>query len=90
MDRHRIYRVDENNIAIQRFDGNRWITISYHGNSLNSLISGLFTLIMAQHTPKHENIRDALAGVQLELVSGIERVEKMVKEYCGNEQTNNS
>jgi hypothetical protein len=85
MDNYRIYRIDPKNITIQRRKGSRWVTISYHGNSLNSLISGLFELTMAQHTPKEENIANALESLRLELVSGIERVEKMVREWCGDE-----
>jgi hypothetical protein len=85
MDNYRIYRIDPKNITIQRRKGSRWVTISYHGNSLNSLISGLFELTMAQYTPKEENIANALESLRLELVSGIERVEKMVREWCGDE-----
>jgi hypothetical protein len=82
LSKYRIYRVDPNNIAIQKEYANEWRSISYHGNSLNSLISGLFDLIVSQHTPEQENLLCALQDVQLELVSGIERVEKMVRDYC--------
>lgn len=80
MDNYRIYRTDPKNIAIQRKSGKRWVTISYHGNSVNSLISGLFELIMAQHTPEQKNIVEALADVQLALISGVEKVEKMIND----------
>jgi hypothetical protein len=80
---YRIYRVDPKNIAIQkkRENSERWDTISYHGNSVNSLISGLFELIMSQHTPEKENLYETLVDVQLELVRGVQEVKKMVKEY---------
>jgi hypothetical protein len=84
MDKYRIYRIHRN-ITIQKWRSNEWRTISYHGNSINSLISGLFDLIMAQHTPDKENISEALVGLQLDLVTGIEMVEKMIKEWCGDE-----
>jgi hypothetical protein len=84
MDKYRIYRTDPKNIAIQKWSGTEWRSISYHGNSVNSLVSGLFELIMSQHTPEHENIPAALVGVRLELVYGIEKIEKMIEEWCGN------
>jgi hypothetical protein len=82
MDNYRIYRIDPNNIAIQKRRGKEWRTISYHGNSHFSLISGLFELIMAQHTPEQENLLYALGRIELELVSGIKEVEKMIEEWC--------
>jgi hypothetical protein len=79
---YRIYRVNVRNITIQKKRGKEWRTISYHGHSANSLIAGLFELIIAQHTPVDEKLLDALENLQSELVSGIEEVERMVKEYC--------
>lgn len=85
IDNYRIKRTDSRNIAIQRRmetkdSEERWLTISYHGNSLNSLISGLFELIMAQHTPEQRNLYQSLVELQLELVSGLTKVEKMIDE----------
>jgi hypothetical protein len=82
MDKYRIHRVNSNNIAIQKKRGKEWRTVSYHGHSANSLIAGLFELIIAQHTPVDEKLLDALENLQSELVSGIEEVERMVREYC--------
>jgi hypothetical protein len=53
--------------------------MSYHGNSINSLISGLFELIISQHTPQAQNIAEALAGLELELIRGMAEVERMIK-----------
>lgn len=80
LNNYRIYRTDPRNVAIQRKSGKQWVAISYHGNSLNSLISGLFSLLMAQHTPEHEKLCDALVDIKLELVSGLEKIEGMIDE----------
>jgi hypothetical protein len=82
LNNYRIYRTDPKNIGIQRRKGKRWVTISYHGNSLNSLILALFELIMKEYTPEQEKLSGALAEMKLEFVSGMEEVEKMIKEYC--------
>jgi hypothetical protein len=81
LNNYRIYRVDPKNIAIQKRRGKEWRTISYHGNSINSLISALFELIAVQHAPEAENISEALVTLQSELVSGIEEVKEMIGEY---------
>jgi hypothetical protein len=88
MENYRIKRTDPNNIAIQRKAGKnlqRWETISYHGHSLNSLISGLFNLIMRDYTPEDKKLLEQVSGLQLELVSGIDRIERIIEEY--NEQS---
>jgi hypothetical protein len=87
-DRYRIRRVDPNNIAIQELKGNpekaNWETISYHGNSLNSLLTGVFNVIVAQHTPTDDKLDVALEKLRLELVSSVAKVEKMIKvSDCG-------
>jgi hypothetical protein len=89
LSKYRIYRTDPNNIAIQRrmatkSGKEKWLTISYHGHSLNSLISGLSDLIMREYTPEQEKLSVALSDVKLELVSGLEKIEKMIKEYCND------
>jgi hypothetical protein len=84
LNNYRIKRVDTKNIAIQRLMGDpgkeNWITQSYHGNSLNSLISGLFELVMAQYSPESDNLSDSLSEVKSALVMGVERIEKMISE----------
>jgi hypothetical protein len=79
LNKYRIYRTDPKNIAIQRKKGKRWVTISYHGNSLNSLISGLFELIMKEYTPEQGKLSEQLVELKLELISGIEEVEEMIR-----------
>jgi len=83
MNNYRIHRIDSKNIAIQRKRGKRWVSVSYHGNSHFSLISGLFELIMAQHTPKDEKLLYALEDIRRDVVLGMEKVEKLVREYYG-------
>jgi hypothetical protein len=80
LNRYRIYRTDPKNIGIQRRKGKRWVTISYHGNSLNSLILALFELIMKEYTPEQGKLSEQLAELKLELISGIEEVKEMIKD----------
>ena len=82
LDKYRIRRVGPRNLTIQRNIGNEWRTISYHGNSLNSLISGLFALIVAQCTPEHDSIYDTLEGLELEMIKGLDAIRKMVERDC--------
>jgi hypothetical protein len=79
---YRIYRTDHKNITIQKRRGKEWRTISYHGNSLNSLISGLFELIMAQHAPEQKDILEALVEAKLELIRSVDEVKEMIKRDC--------
>jgi hypothetical protein len=83
-DRYRIRR-RQNNLVIQELKGDpekaNWETISYHGNSLNSLLTGVFDVIVTQHTPTDDDKLDvALEKLRLELVSSVTKVEKMIKE----------
>lgn len=48
---YRIARIDFRNLAIQRRRGDRWLTVSYHGNSAESLAKGLNFLIVAHYSP---------------------------------------
>lgn len=80
---YRIYRVDIRNIAIQkkRPSSDRWDTISYHGNSLHSLRSGLLEMIMRDHIPCDDNLLKQLKRLELGLSSSVDRIEKMVKDF---------
>ncbi len=85
--RYRIWRIDSRNIAIQervvseKNPEEKWKTRSYHGNSLNSLISGLFNLIMAQYIPEDEKLLESVKTLQLAVVSGIEEVKELLETY---------
>ncbi len=86
MTEYRIKRTDTKNIAIQRSvvtkgEDTKWKTISYHGHSLNSLISGLAELIMSNYTPDDEKLLDALETLRLELVSSLDKIRKIIKEH---------
>lgn len=84
-DKYRIRRRDPNNIVIERFGDKNWRVISYHGNSASSLVSGVFNVIMANHTPTDAKLADALERLRTELVSSVTKVEKMIRESdCGN------
>jgi hypothetical protein len=63
-DQYRIHRVGARNIAIQKFRGNRWRTISYHGNSIKSLATAFLELVVAHHTPGGNDL-----AAQLETLS---------------------
>lgn len=82
-EKYRIKRTDSQNIAIQELKGNpakeNWETISYHGSSASSLISGVFNLIV-KHTPSDTKLSEQLEKLRLELVSGVAQVEKMIRE----------
>ena len=85
LENFRVRRSDPKNIVIERRVETKdrselWVIISYHGNSAQSLISGLFDLIMAQHIPTSSNLLDALETMKLELVFGIDRIEKLIRE----------
>jgi hypothetical protein len=81
LDRYRIKRRDPNNIVIEeRLGDKRWRAISHHGNSASSLLSGIFNLIVAEHTPEGSNLPEQLEKLRLELVSSVSQVEKMIKE----------
>ncbi|MHC4753293.1 MAG: hypothetical protein ACYTFW_25945 [Planctomycetota bacterium] len=82
-DRYRIRR-RQKNLVIQELKGDpgkeNWRTISYHGNSLNSLLTGVFDVIVTQHTPTDDKLDVALEKLRLELISSVAKVEKMIKE----------
>lgn len=86
---YRIVNID-NNLQIQRrvktkTNPQRWKVISYHGNSLFSLISGLSNLLMRDFTPEGETLSQQLESARLEMVLAEGRIEKMVREWAGNE-----
>lgn len=85
LDNYRIRRSDPKNIVIERRvetkEGSEsWAIISYYGNSAKSLISGLFDLMIATTIPEDKNLLDALETIQLELVSGMDKIEKLIRE----------
>lgn len=87
-DKYRIAR-KQNNLVIQELKGDpakeNWETISYHGASLNSLLSGVFNVIVGQHYPQEAKLPEQLEKLRRELVSSVSQVEKMIKEAdCGN------
>jgi hypothetical protein len=82
LEKYRIKRINSRNIVIQRKVGKEWRTASYHGNSLNSLISGILGLITSKCIPEDEKLSDALSSLELELVSSMDKVEKWIKEQC--------
>lgn len=85
LDKFRIRRTDKYNVTIQRLvdnpDKEIWTNQSYHGNSAFSLISGLLELVMAQHTPETGKLSNQLEMIRLELISGMDELEKLIKEY---------
>ena len=90
-ERYRIRRLGKDNIGIQRrvntrSGEERWTTISYHGNSVFSLVRGLLNLTMRDYTPEGEKLSDSVLNVQLELVSAYDRLEEMVKEAIENDK----
>ena len=63
---YRIHRTDSKNIAIQRqASADNWVTVSYHGHSLKSLIVGLHGLIMDDFIPDSDNILQTLQRLEL-------------------------
>lgn len=81
MKKYRIYRVNKYNIAIQEMRGKKspyWCTISYHGNSPSSLVSGLLELIIAQHTPEQDKLLEQLKNLELAIVSGVEEIRELI------------
>lgn len=78
MKEYQIKRTDSRNITIQEKREETWRTLSYHGNSVNSLVSGLYELIMAQHIPADEELLKQLKRLELEQARGLERIERLV------------
>lgn len=82
MTNYRIHRTDPKNIVIQKQRQNgEWRTLSYHGNSPFSLVSGLIELAMAQHTPGDEKMLEEVKKLRLALETEFKRLERMVREY---------
>jgi hypothetical protein len=83
------YRIrnTENNLQIQRKvkdSHDRWTTISYHGHSIKSLISGLLLLTARDLLLNDLNLLDALETLRLEVISSEDKIEEMVREYFSN------
>ena len=77
---YRIKRHDNRNIVIQRqVSSGLWTTVSYHGNSLNSLILGVAELIVSQHVPIDDNLPESLEKLRLEYVRGLETIEEIIR-----------
>ncbi len=86
LDKHyRIRRSDPNNIVIEirvasKTNNETWRIIGYHGNSPDSLISGLLRVVMANHIPKDVKLSEQLEMMQLELVSIRGYLKKIIEE----------
>jgi hypothetical protein len=79
---YRLWRFDKRNMVLQEKNSKGvWVTKRYFGNSLKSLILGLFDVIMENHTPSEKKLFNQLASIELELINGIAHIEKMIKEY---------
>lgn len=84
MSEYRIWRYDNRNIVIQKWrisEANPpgyWVTKSYHGNSVSSLVSGLLELIIAQHIPADVKLSEQLEGIESTIVSGVEEIKRIV------------
>lgn len=83
---YRIHRLDSRNIAIQKWVAtdkkSSWHTISYHGNSIKSLAMALSTLIVQSHTPEDVELSEQLRIMELDVISGLVDIQKMIREYC--------
>ncbi len=79
---YRIFRTDSRNIAIQKqWPAGDWRTISYHGHSTNSLVSGLFELVMSEYTPNDDNLLESLEKMQLALDMNTDTVKKICADF---------
>lgn len=83
---YRIHRLDPRNIAIQKWivtdKKSSWHTISYHGNSVKSLISGLLALVVQSHSPEDIELSEQLRTLGLDVVSGLVDIQEMIRKYC--------
>lgn len=83
---YRIHRLDPRNIAIQKWivtdKSQAWRTISYHGNSVKSLVSGLLALVVQQHSPEDIELREQLKMLGLDIVSEMANIREMIRKYC--------
>jgi hypothetical protein len=89
MTEYRLKRIDPKNLVIQRKGQGKkddyWKTIYYCDNNLKSLVRALLELALMDYTPKDEKLLDQVIALQLELVSGLKRVEKLAKEIIEND-----
>lgn len=80
------YRIGRkyNNLAIEKRRENNdkisdnWLVVSYHGDNLNSLISGLISIAGREHSLDGGTLLDELKKMQLEIVSLRSSLEKLV------------
>jgi len=87
MSEYRLRRTDANNLAIERkrvpkgeTEIEKWTVIFYCGNNLKSLARGLLEIVLADYEPEDTNLLDVVESLELELVSGLDRIEKIAKE----------
>ncbi|MCP4083194.1 MAG: hypothetical protein GY743_23475 [Planctomycetaceae bacterium] len=82
-DRFRIRRFNKN-LVIQELQGDpakeNWVSISYHGTNINSLLTGVFNVIVSQHAPVGSNLAIQVEKLRLELIVSVAKVEKMIRE----------
>lgn len=78
---YRIRRLNSKNLVIQRqIKDDNWVTVSYHGNNLNSLILGVAELIVSQHIPTDDNLSESLESLRLEYIRGLEKIKEIIKD----------
>ena len=80
MKEYRIRRIDHRNIAIQSNVGKEWRTVSYHGNSINSLISGLLELIGSKCNVDSESLVSAVYELDKTVKNSMVEIERMINE----------
>jgi hypothetical protein len=89
MTEYRLKRIDPKNLVIQRKGQGKkddyWKTIYYCGNNLKSLVRALLELTLIDYTPENKKLLDQVLALQLELVSGLERIEKLAREVIEND-----
>ena len=79
---YRIKRVDSRNIAIQKqSETGNWKRVSYHGNSVKSLISGLLDLVMLEYTPNDDTLLESLEKLRLEHNTSLDRLERICNDF---------
>lgn len=77
---YRIKRLNSKNLVIQRQTETNWVTVSYHGNNLNSLILGVAELIVSQHIPTDDNLSESLESLRLEYIKGLEKIKEIIRD----------
>ncbi len=78
MTKYRIHRTDSRNIAIQKKTGNEWRVVSYHGNNIRSLTTGLSGLLITDHKPEDESLAQQLKSLERAVSDNMSEIEKMV------------